>query len=464
MIGTALWTSTDVEMATNGMPKQPHWQAHGVSIDTRTLAPGDLFVALVGPNHDGHDHLEAAFKAGAAAALVQHFPTIAPGPLLQVNNTVIGLECLGHAARARTNAKIVAVTGSVGKTGTKEMLRLTLGAQAPTHATAGNLNNQLGAPLSLARMPRSSAFGVFELGMNHSGELTPLTRMVRPHVAIITAIEMAHSEFFADTAAIAEAKAEIFLGVEPGGTVILPRDNPHYDLLHQKAQAAGITKILSFGTHTEATARLQGFEIMDDRTQVLAQINGTNLTYDVGAVGEHWALNSLAVLLAVKALGADQTQAAASLAQLTPPKGRGNRFVCNGIQIIDESYNASPASMNAALAALGASQLPADARRVVVLGDMLELGEKSPALHAALALPIARWGIDLVFTAGPLMTNLHNALPAKVHGAHADSSDGIIAPLLTALRPGDVVMVKGSAGSRMARVVEALGKEKTGAL
>ena len=462
MIATALWVSTDVINATFGFAEAGYWQAHGVSIDTRTLAPGDLFVALSGPNHDGHDHLDAAFRAGAAAALVHRLPSHAPGPLVQVENTALALECLGNAARARSDAKIVAVTGSVGKTGTKEMLRLTLGLQAPTHATLGNLNNQLGAPLSLARMPRNTSYGVFELGMNHAGELTPLTRMVRPHVAVITAIEMAHAAFFADAQAIADAKAEIFLGLEPGGTAILPRDSAQYAYLAAKAQAAGIKKILSFGTDPQADAQLLGFQIEGDATHVSARLGDLPLNYTVGAVGSHWAANSLAVLLAVRALGGNVTQAAAALAQLSPPKGRGNRFDSNGVRVIDDSYNASPASMNAAIAALAATS-PA-ARRIAVLGDMLELGDQAAALHAGLAQALIRWNIDLVFTAGSLMAHLHDVLPVSMRGGHAPSSDQIIAPLLAAVQPGDVVMIKGSAGSRMSRVVQAFGTEKSGAV
>ena len=466
MTNAPLWTFDDVITATHGTPNRNHWNATGVSIDSRTLTPGDLFIALAGPNHDGHDHVDNAFKSGAAAAMV-HAPVNTNGPWIKVGDTAAGLEQLGLAARARSTAKIVAVTGSVGKTGTKDMLRLTLGEQAATHATLGNLNNQLGAPLSLARMPRDTVFGVFELGMNHPGELTPLVRMVRPHAAIVTAIEMAHSEFFADTAAIADAKAEIFLGVEPGGVAILPRDNPHFARLRQKAKDAGINRIFSFGSHIEAHARLLDFDLNAQSTSVLALLGDTPIAYELGAVGRHWALNSLAVLLAVEALGGDPVRAAKSLAALTPPKGRGSRFVTGGgIEVIDESYNASPASMKAALATLGASKPAAGARRIAVLGDMLELGERSPELHAQLAESVALWNIDLVFTAGPLMASLHRALAPGRQGAHADSSDAVAAPLLNALRKGDVVMVKGSAGSRMSRVVETLrgSKEGRGAL
>jgi len=462
MTAPILWTYDDVVSATHGTPNHNHWQAHGVSIDSRTIAPGDLFVALAGPNHDGHDHVDKAFQAGASAALVHREPSNTNGPWVKVDDTTTGLERLGHASRARSTARIVAVTGSVGKTGTKEMLRLSLSDQGPTHATLGNLNNQLGAPLSLARMPRDTAYGVFELGMNHSGELTPLTRMVRPHVAVITTIEMVHSEFFADTAAIADAKAEIFLGVETGGIAILPHDSPQYGRLRRQAKDAGITDVRTFGSHIESHARLLDFSLNAESTSVLALFNDIPISYTLGAVGRHWAHNSLAVLLAVEALGGDPLKAAKSLADLTPPKGRGSRFVVDGIHVIDESYNASPASMTAAIAALGAVK---GSRRIAVLGDMLELGKQSPALHAGLSDPLSTWGIDLVFTAGPLMAELHKILPPSMQGAHAENSDAVIAPLLAALRPGDVVMIKGSAGSRMSRVVDALrAKENPGAL
>jgi UDP-N-acetylmuramoyl-tripeptide--D-alanyl-D-alanine ligase len=457
MTRSPLWTSTDIITATNGQINHNDWTATGVSIDTRSLAPGDLFVALSGPNHDGHDHVAAAFTAGAAAALIHRAPSDTNGPWVKVDDTVLGLEKLGQAARARSAAKIAAVTGSVGKTGTKEMLALVLGEQAPTHATQGNLNNQLGAPLSLARMPRDTTFGVFELGMNHAGELTPLTKMVRPHVVIITAIEMAHSEFFANTKAIADAKAEIFLGLEPGGVAILPRDNPHYAYLREKAKAAGVEHILSFGKHIEANARLLDFDLNVQSTSVLALVDDLAISYELGAVGQHWAMNSLAVLLAVKELGGDLIQAANRLAKMSPPKGRGSRFVsAQGVIVIDESYNASPAAMKAALTSLGAINPVSAGRRIAVLGDMLELGEHALELHAELADTIEEWDIDLVFTAGPLMYALHQTLDEDKCGAHAENSEAIVAPLLKALKPGDVVMIKGSAGSKMSKVVEAL--------
>lgn len=461
----SLWSMDEVVAATSGVSTGAGWEAIGVSIDSRTLNPGDLFIAIQGPNHDGHDHIIAAFKAGAAAVLAQKpIPGPALGPVVAVTDTTRALTDLAVAARARTQAKIVAVTGSVGKTGTKEMLRLVLGNQGLTHATQGNLNNHLGAPLSLARMPRDAVFGVFELGMNHPGELTPLTRLVRPHVAIITAIEQAHAAHFANTAAIADAKAEIFIGLEPDGAAILPRDTPHFRQLQQLAMAEGVPHIYSFGTHIDADARLLDAQILTQETTVMALVGERSLAYHIGAIGRHWALNSLSVMLAVEALGANLGQASASLADMSAPKGRGLRQLAaiddGRIEIIDESYNASPASMRAAIAALAAVRPGGDGRRIAVLGDMLELGDDSRQLHASIAADIEKWGIDLVFTAGPMMAHLYDALSASRQGAHAIDSTAIAAPLKALLRNGDVVMVKGSAGSKMGRVIDALSQSR----
>lgn len=457
----ALWTMEEVIAATGGIASGGPWDAIGVSIDSRTIDPGDLFVAIEGPSHDGHDHVVAAFKAGAAAALIhKSVPGAALGPMIRVTDTTRALTHLAHASRARSQANIVAVTGSVGKTGTKEMLRLVLSGQGLTHATQGNLNNHWGVPLSLARMPRDALFGVFELGMNHQGELTPLTRLVRPHVAIITAIELAHAAHFSNAAAIADAKAEIFLGLEPHGVAILPRDNPHYQQLRQAALAAEVVNIQSFGTHIDADARLLDAQVQTTETIVMALVGDRSLAYHIGAIGRHWAMNSLAVMLAVDALGANMGQAAAALAEMSAPKGRGLRqhMTVNGgrVEVIDESYNASPASMRAAIAALAAVRPGGDGRRIAVLGDMLELGDDSAALHAGIAADLAKWGIDLVFTAGPMMAHLHDTLPSSRRGAHAADSTAVAAPLIAAVRAGDVVMIKGSAGSKMGRVIDAL--------
>ena len=459
---SALWTSSEARAATGGTLIHPGWEATGVSIDSRTVAAGDLFVAIEGPNHDGHDHVAAALAAGAIAALVSRVPAGLPegAALLLVKDTLEGLRDLGRAARARSTAKVVAVTGSVGKTGTKEMLGLVLGEQGETHASVGSFNNHWGVPLSLSRLPRGARFAVFELGMNHPGEITPLTRLVRPHVAIITTVEAVHTAFFNSTDDIADAKAEIFLGLEPNGVAVLNRDNRHFRRLAGAAGHAGVETILSFGSHIDASARLLDCGIDPDETAVFALMRDQAVAYRIGVPGLHWAMNSLAVLLAVKSIGADCTRAARKLADMVPPKGRGERHVVKldggSFEVIDESYNASPVSMRAAIATLAAARPAKGARRIAVLGDMLELGDTAVTLHAGLAEAVEAWRIDLVFTAGPLMAALNSALPEDKRAGWAASSDEA-APLVKALvRPGDVVMVKGSAGSRMGRIVKTL--------
>jgi len=463
-----LWNRADAIAATRGKSTGGDWSATGVSIDSRTVAPGDLFVALTGPNHDGHDYVAAAFAKGGAAAIVQRVPSDVSinAPLIIATDTLAALNDLARAARARSGAHIVAVTGSVGKTGTKEMLKLALGADGATYATEGNLNNHWGVPLSLARLPREARYAVFELGMNHAGEITPLTRMVRPHVAVITTVEPAHLEFFASTTEIAAAKAEIFLGVEPGGTAVLPRDNRHFAQLEAAARAAGIAHIESFGRHIEATARLLDAAVDPAETLVFALLGDHPLSYRVGAAGLHWANNSLAVLLAARASGANMETAAAALAAMAAPKGRGARQVLawqgGRIELIDDSYNASPASIRAAIATLGMAHPAKHGRRIAILGDMLELGAASAELHAALAESLNEWNIDLVFTAGSMMRHLHEALPESRRGGHAVDADGAAALMRDALRSGDLALVKGSAGSRMGRVVKAIEQAAQG--
>lgn len=459
-----LWTAKDVAAAIAGTLSGPDWQVTGVSIDSRTIAPGDLFIALEGPNHDGHDHVAGALAAGAAAALVHKHPAglAADAPLVTVKDTMEALQRLGVASRARSRARIVAVTGSVGKTGTKEMLALALTDQGATHYSVGSFNNHWGVPLSLARMPANAKFAVFELGMNHPGEITPLVAMVRPHVAVITTVAAVHMEFFASTAEIAAAKAEIFTGVEPGGTAILPRDNSHFAFLEEAARKAGITTIRSFGNHIDSTARLMDCAVDPQSTAVFALLADQPLSYRVGVAGRQWAMNSLAVLLAVEALGADANLAALALAAMAAPKGRGQRrrveMAGGSYELIDESYNASPVSMKAAIATLASVRPAKGGRRIAVLGDMLELGPQGPLLHAAIAETAESWNIDLVFTAGTLMSHLHEALAEHRRGGHAADSAGVAELVKAAVRPGDVVMVKGSAGSRMGRVVNALAE------
>ncbi|MDP6566346.1 MAG: UDP-N-acetylmuramoylalanyl-D-glutamyl-2,6-diaminopimelate--D-alanyl-D-alanine ligase [Alphaproteobacteria bacterium] len=461
MSDRALWPAEVAAAATNGRTGAD-WRASGVSIDSRSVGPGDLFVAIEGPNFDGHVFVAEALAKGAAAAMVARRPDgLEPGaPLLEVADTLAGLEALGRAARQRCDARIVAVTGSVGKTGTKEALRMALARDGATHASEGNLNNHWGAPLSLARMPADSRYGVFELGMSDAGEIEPLSRMVRPHVAIITNVEPVHLEFFASVAAIADAKAEIFLGLEPGGIAILNHDNQHYTRLRQMAEAVGAARIISFGSHEAAAARLIGLAEHPTCNCISADIDGQAVTYKVGAPGRHWAINSLAVLAAVRAVGGDLGLAALAMAEIAPAKGRGRRHLVelpDGIlQLIDESYNASPIATRAAIEMLGASQPGPGGRRIAVLGDMLELGDAAPDLHAGLAEHLQAARVDQVFVCGANMKHLRAALPRHMRAAREEGAEELLPRVLAAVRPGDVVLVKGSLGMAMAPIVEAL--------
>ena len=458
---TALWTAAEAAAATGGRGAGT-WSATGVSIDSRTVARGDLFIALTGPKFDGHDFVADALAKGAVAALVARGP---PGvaesaPVLLVPDTMTALEELGRAARRRTAAQIIGVTGSVGKTGTKEALKRALERQGATFASAGSLNNQWGVPLSLARMPRDAAYGVFEMGMNHPGEIDALSRLARPAVSVITTVEPAHLGFFPSVEAIADAKAEIFAGMEPRGAAVLNRDNAHFARLAAAARARGIARILGFGTHPEATVRLIDSHLYATASAVTASVTGEIVDYCIAIPGQHWVMNSLAVLGAVKAAGGDVGAAAAAMSSLAPLDGRGRRHriaVAGGAaELVDESYNASPASMRAAFAVL-AAMLPGEgARRIAVLGDMLELGDEARRLHAELAQPLIDAGVALVFTVGANMRALHDALPRRMRGTHAASSAEMAEIVARRLRPGDVVTVKGSFGSRMAEVVKRL--------
>ncbi|PIW30777.1 MAG: UDP-N-acetylmuramoylalanyl-D-glutamyl-2, 6-diaminopimelate--D-alanyl-D-alanine ligase [Rhodospirillales bacterium CG15_BIG_FIL_POST_REV_8_21_14_020_66_15] len=456
-----LWNAAAAAAATEG-DATGEWRATGVSIDTRTLVPGDLFVAIRGVASDGHDFAKAALEKGAAGVVVRRgfagVPDDAPG--VRVDDTLQALEALGRTARDRSRAKICAVTGSVGKTGSKEALALILERQGVMHASQGNLNNHWGLPLSLARMPVEAQFGVFEMGMNHPGEIRPLSQMARPHVALITTVELVHSEYFQSVEEIADAKAEIFDGLVEGGTAVLNRDNPMFDRLSAAARRAGAGEVVSFGKHAEADVRV--IETRPDAvgTSVLADVSGAEMKYRVGVPGRHWVINTLGVLAAAKAMGADMDVAAAMLARIAPPKGRGNRLVIpfeeGELTVIDESYNASPVAVAAAIEVLGMSEPGAGGRRIAVLGDMLELGEKSDDLHRSLAGPLTARNVDAVFTAGSGMGGLFDDLPRAMRGGHAVTSDKLAPLVASAVRPGDVVLVKGSYGSRMGVVVDAL--------
>ncbi|MDH5558103.1 MAG: UDP-N-acetylmuramoyl-tripeptide--D-alanyl-D-alanine ligase [Alphaproteobacteria bacterium] len=461
---TALWTAKDAAAATGGTA-QGNWTVTGVSIDSRTVEPEDLFIAIRGPNTDGHLHVKDALVKGAAAAMVAR--DWADGaaddgmPLLIVADTDEGLNRLARAARDRGKARVVAITGSVGKTSTKEALAQVLSQQAPTTATVGNLNNQWGLPLSMARMPAESIYGVFELGMNHAGELTPLSKLLRPNVAIVTTVESVHLEFFESEEAIADAKGEIFAGMGADGAAVLNAENRHFERLKRLAKEVGIGRVFSFGATPGADFHLIDWRIEDGGNHVEADLAGRRIRFRTGGAGRHWAMIGVSVLGVAWLLGADLDKAAAALADTFPPKGRGLRHRVRlpdgGIfTVIDESYNASPASMRASIAVLGATPVGAGARRIAVLGDMLELGKDSAILHAGLAPDLADAGVNMLFACGPDMSGLVAAVPPGIDTLHAGTSDGLIGPLTEAVRDGDVVTVKGSLGSRMAPVVEAL--------
>ena len=461
MTGPALWTAAEAVAATGGHC-DGNWAADGVSIDSRSCRPGDLFVALAGPNFDGHDFIEAAVEAGAAAVMAHRAPDSGKlgVPLLMVEDSLAALTALGAAGRDRSEARLIAVTGSVGKTGTKEALRTCLSAQGETTASVASFNNHWGVPLSLARMPRSAAYGVFEIGMNHAGEIGPLSHLVRPDVSVITTVQAVHLENFNNILEIADAKAEIFEGMTPNGVAILNRDNPFFANLRERAADCGVTRVVSFGRHPEADMRLTDCSLHATCSAVHAMHKGQAIDYCLSVPGEHWVINSLAVLAAVGAVGADLVAAAGELAQLQALKGRGARLeiaLPGGVfLLIDESYNANPTSMKAAFAVLGRTKLGQGGRRIAVLGDMLELGPGAPDMHAGLAAPLIEAGADLVFTCGPDMARLHEQLPAARRGAHAADSEALAPLVRDAVAPGDVVMIKGSLGSRMAPIVDAV--------
>jgi UDP-N-acetylmuramoyl-tripeptide--D-alanyl-D-alanine ligase len=441
-----------------GAPSAP---VSGFSIDTRSLDHGEGFIAISGPNRDGHAFVGAAMEQGASCAIVDAaFPVGDEERLVRVGDTFQALNDLGRAGRARAKeTRVIAVTGSVGKTGTKEALRLSLARSGSVHASSKSFNNHWGVPLSLANMPRDTRFGVFEAGMNHAGEIDVLTRLIRPHIAIVTTVAPVHLGFFRSVEDIADAKAEIFRGLEPGGTAILNRDNPHFERLKRHALEHGAI-IIGFGEAKDAEARLVEVELSPDGSKVVADILGERPGYMLGAAGRHLVQNSLAVLAAAKLAGADLTLAAEALSRLKAQAGRGARLIVlakNGrVAIIDESYNANPASMRAALATLGLTPRTEFNRRVAVLGDMLELGSEGARLHAELADYIDGVGVDVVFACGELMGSLFRALPTSRRGAYASSAEELAPTLTQAVGAGDVIMVKGSLGSRMAPLVEAL--------
>jgi UDP-N-acetylmuramoyl-tripeptide--D-alanyl-D-alanine ligase len=541
-----LWTAQSLREATGGTPTAP-FAATGVSIDTRTLVPGDLFVALVGENGDGHRFVADALAKGAAGAMV-HQDVPVDGPLLRVDDTLAALTRLGGSARARFTGRVVAITGSVGKTTTKEMLRCILSAAGPTHAAVASYNNHWGVPLTLARLPLDAAFCVVEIGMNHAGEIAPLSRLAQPQVAVITAVEKAHIGYLGSIEAIADEKASIVAGLAPRGVAVLPADSPMFPRLRAAAERAG-ARVVTFGAHTAAAnIRLVDIAMDADGSDVMVETDGGPVRFRLKAPGRHMAMNALAAIGAADATvppswpgltrstadspsadgrvkpyrhedkaapeqnthpllvgggseeGAEQEDVCVSTPAPAPPPTRGGVFLGSTQRpypdaygdeprrdasvvhalgtfapvsgrgtrqpialpggtalLLDESYNGNGASIRAAL---GVLRLQPARRRIAVLGDMLELGDAGPAEHAALAIEAAT-AADLVFACGPLMRHLFDALPPHRRGAHATDSAALAPLVVRAIAPGDAILVKGSLGSRMRRVVEALDSAAT---
>jgi UDP-N-acetylmuramoyl-tripeptide--D-alanyl-D-alanine ligase len=452
-----LWTADAIAAATGGTVSAP-FTVDGVTFDSREVIGGELFVALTGEVTDGHRFAAMAAQRGAAGMLVSE-PV--DGPHVRVADTMAGLTALAVAARARTDAKVIGVTGSVGKTGVKEALRAALGRSEPdhVHASVKSYNNHTGVPLSLARMPADTRFGVFEMGMNHAGELRALTALVRPHVAVVTAIASAHREFFASEEAIADAKGEIFAGLEPGGVAIVPFDSPHRDRLIAAAKPFA-ARIVTFGLGDGADVRATTHVLHADCTTATAMVGDRRLMFRVGLAGAHWLSNALAVLAAVDATGGDLALAGLALAELSGLPGRGERLTIargeGAATVLDESYNANPASMAAALAVLGG--IAATGRKRVILGEMKELGAGSDGFHAGLAPLIAAAGVNHAILVGAAMAPLAAALPRHIPALLVDDAAAALAAVETTLAAGDVLLIKGSNSVGLGAVVAALRK------
>jgi UDP-N-acetylmuramoyl-tripeptide--D-alanyl-D-alanine ligase len=456
---STLWTSDEIAAATGGTASAD-FAVSGVAFDSREVGPGDLFLALKGESTDGHRFLGQAFAQGAAGALVSD---ATDHPSVRVADTTAALDALGAASRKRSAAKIIGVTGSVGKTGTKEALFAALDRIDPgcAHRSVKSYNNHTGVPLSLARMPRESRYGVFEMGMNHAGELAQLTRLVRPHVAIVTAIAPAHLGFFDSVEKIADAKGEIFQGLGAGGTAIVPYDSPYRDRLLDAARPYA-TRIVTFGLGEGADYRaVETMRARSGGTFVMARFGNRELSFTISQPGEHWVSNAMAILAAVDAVGGDLEVAGLALAELGGLAGRGARMTVSvgdgSALVIDESYNANPSSMRATLKVLGAEP----GRRIAVLGEMRELGSHADALHAELADPIAEAGVSRAILVGEAMAPLAAALEGRLDFVHVADAAAAKAELESTLAPGDAVLIKGSNGVRLATIVAALAERQS---
>ncbi len=457
---SALWTSDEVARAMSPVAMSGTFEATGVTFDSRAVGKGDLFFALAGETTDGHAFVADALSRGAAAAVVSRDVPDASGNLIRVPDTMKALVDLGRAGRKRSAARIASVTGSVGKTSTKDALRAILSAQAETSASTASFNNHVGVPISLARLPRAARYGVFEIGMNHPGEIEPLARQVEAHVGVVTNVEAAHIGHMGSEEAIADEKACLFAGMRPGAVAVLNRDNRHYERLAGYARKFGVEKTVGFGRHEGAHARLLACRLQDSGSDVQALIGDRRIEYRLGAAGEHWVLNSLAALCVAEALGADLARAAATLAEVKALPGRGARrwleFDSGKVELLDESYNANPASMRAMLAVLARTEPAPGGRRLLAMGDMRELGEHADALHAGLADAVAASGAAQVFLCGPHMAALWRKLATAQKGVHRPDSASLAADVAGALRAGDVIAIKGSLGSKMKVVVDAV--------
>ncbi|CAM3253187.1 UDP-N-acetylmuramoyl-tripeptide--D-alanyl-D-alanine ligase [Paracoccus aminovorans] len=449
-----LWTSDAAARATGGRATRD-FVITGVSIDTRTLQPGDLFVALKDVR-DGHDFVARALDKGAAAALVSRIPegVADNAPLLVVPDVLAALGDLGRAGRARMQGRVIAITGSVGKTSTKEMARIALAEQGNIHAAEASYNNHWGVPLTLARMPEDTDFAIIEIGMNHPGEIAPLARLARPHVAMITTVAAAHLEAFGAIEGIAREKGAIFAGLEPAGHAIIPEDLAVTQILRDCADAAGAL-VIGFGQH--GMAKPVKAETVDGATRVRARILGETVDLTLATAGTHFVMNAVGVLAALSAAGADLAAAAKHLADWNPPLGRGAVEDLAGVRLIDDAYNSNPTSLSAGLATLARLT---GGRRVAILGDMLELGPEEIAMHAGMAQDPAIAAVDLVHTAGPRMRALHEALPENRRGVHAETAAELAERIGELVATGDIVLVKGSKSSRVSTVVDALRRTR----
>ncbi len=463
----SLWSSTEVEIATGGT-SACRWEAGGVSIDSRALSAGDLFLAL-SDRRDGHDFVGDALGAGAAAAVVSKMPegVGAEAPLLMVEDVLDALTRLGEAGRRRCSARIIAVTGSVGKTSTKEMLRHVLERQGATSAAVGSYNNHWGVPLTLARIPVKAGFAVIEIGMSNPGEILPLARLTRPDVAMVTAVGPAHLASFGTVEKIAEEKADIIAGLGKGGVAIVNGDFPSWRIVQRIAAERGV-RLVSYGRNPDADWRLLDVTVAESSTILLVARGESRQVVKLAARGSHFAENALGVLAAVEAVGADPVLAALELGTWIPPDGRGMRYrILLGedgehvVELVDDAYNANPVSMSAALESLAHSP-PAPAsgrasgRRVAILGDMLELGERAGDFHAEIANHDSIGDIDIIHCSGDLMQSLHDALPAGKRGRWSQQPETLGRRAHELVAPGDVVLVKGSKGSRVSVVADAI--------